>query len=139
MKHNRQGFVYWFIRQALEGRELQIFGDGKQLRDFTYVDDAVDALLNAGASEEAYGKVFNLGGERPYSLLEFTETLLEVCDGATYKIVPFPPEKKVIDIGDFYADYKLIKETLGWSPTVELKEGLKKTVEYYRENLQHYL
>ena len=139
MKHNRQGFVYWFIRQAIEGKELQIFGDGKQLRDFTYVDDVVDALLVAGGSEEAYGKVFNLGGERPYSLLEFTEILLEECDDASFKIVPFPPDKKLIDIGDFYADYTLIKDTLGWSPAVELKEGLKRTVDYYRENLPHYL
>ena len=117
MKHNRQGFVYWFIRQAIEGKELQIFGDGKQLRDFTYVDDAVDALLLAGGSKEAYGKVFNLGGERPYSLLEFTEALLKVCKDASYKIVPFPADKKLIDIGDFYADFTLIKDTLGWSPS----------------------
>lgn len=139
MKHNRQGFVYWFIRQAIEGKELQIFGDGKQLRDFTYVDDVVDALLLAGGSDKAYGKVFNLGGERAYSLLEFTETLLKICDNASFKIVPFPADKKLIDIGDFYADYTLIKETLGWSPSVELAEGLKRTVEYYRENLPHYL
>jgi nucleoside-diphosphate-sugar epimerase len=134
MKHNRQGFVYWFIRQAIEGRELQIFGDGKQLRDFTYIDDVVDALVLAGGSKEAYGKVFNLGGERPYSLLEFTERLLKVCDGAGYKMVPFPAEKKLIDIGDFYADY-----TLGWTPSVDLARGLKKTVDYYRENLAHYI
>ncbi|MBE9532184.1 MAG: NAD-dependent epimerase/dehydratase family protein [Proteobacteria bacterium] len=139
MKHNRQGFVYWFIRQAIEGKELQIFGDGKQLRDFTYVDDAVDALLLAGGSKEACGKVFNLGGERPYSLLEFTEALLKECDQASYKIVPFPEDKKIIDIGDFYADFTLIKDTLGWSPTVELASGLKKTVDYYKENLAHYI
>ncbi len=139
MKHNRQGFVYWFIRQAIEGKEIQIFGDGKQLRDFTYVDDAVDALLLAGGSDEAYGRVFNLGGERAYSLLEFTETLLKICDNASYKVVPFPADKKLIDIGDFYADYTLIKETLGWEPSVELAEGLKRTVDYYRENLPHYL
>ncbi len=139
MKHSRQGFVYWFIRQAIEGKELQIFGDGKQLRDFTYVDDAVDALLLAGGSDEAYGRVFNLGGERPYSLLEFTETLLKICNEASYKVVPFPADKKLIDIGDFYADYTLIKETLGWSPSVELAEGLQRTVDYYRENLPHYL
>jgi UDP-glucose 4-epimerase len=139
MKHNRQGFAYWFIRQALEGAEIKIFGTGEQLRDFTYVDDAVTAFLLAGASEEASGEVFNLGGERAYSLLEFTETLISLCPEASFAIVEFPEEKKRIDIGDFYADCTKIKKRLGWEPTVELKEGLKRTVEYYRENLKHYL
>lgn len=139
MKHNRQGFIYWFIRQAIEGQQIKIFGDGLQLRDFTYVDDAVRAFLIAGASEEAYGEVFNLGGEKPYSLIDFTELLISLCPETSYEIVPFPEDKKRIDIGDFYADCTKIKERLGWEPKVGLEEGLKKTVEYYRENLSHYL
>ena len=140
MKHNRQGFVYWFIRLALEDKEIQIFGDGEQLRDFTFVDDVVDSLLLAGSSDKADGEFFNLGGEKPYSLKEFTETLLEVSGGkGGIKIVPFPEEKKKIDIGDFYADCTKIKDTLGWSPKVPLREGLLRTVEYYRRHLSKYL
>lgn len=138
MKHSRQGFVYWFIRQAIDGEEIQIFGDGSQRRDFTYVDDVVDALLRVGAMEEANGEIFNLGGERAYSLLEFVELLLKVCGDGLYKAVPFPAEKKVIDIGSFYADYTKIRETIGWRPQISLEEGLKRTVEYYRENREHY-
>ena len=139
MKHNRQGFVYWFMRLALEGKKLQIFGDGKQLRDFTYVDDVVSAILLAGASDKANGEAFNLGGERPYSLLDFTELLLSVCPGSEFEIVPFPEEKKRIDIGDFYADSTKITDVLGWKPEVELPEGLKRTIEYYRKHLSKYL
>ncbi len=139
MKHSRQGFVYWFTRLAIEGKEIQIFGDGKQLRDFTYIDDATEAFVLAGATDKVNGEVFNLGGERPYSLLEFTEILQKICPEVTKTVVPFPEEKKRIDIGDFYADFTKIKSALGWEPKVHLSEGLKKTVDYYRENLEHYL
>ncbi|MCP4228995.1 MAG: NAD-dependent epimerase/dehydratase family protein, partial [bacterium] len=140
MKHNRQGFVYWFIRLALEGKKIQIFGDGEQLRDFNFVDDVVSAHLISGASDKADGEFFNLGGEKPYSLKEFTETLLEVSGGTGgIEIVPFPEEKKKIDIGDFYADCTKIKDAIGWSPTVSLRMGLKTTVEYYQKHLKKYL
>lgn len=145
IKHDRQGFVYWLMRQALEGSEIQIFGTGEQLRDFTYVDDVVEAFLLAGASSEADGEVFNLGGERPYSLLEFTGMLIEACGADTargagsYKLVPFPEEKKKIDIGDFYADFSKITETLGWRPRVTLGEGLARTIDYYRAHMDKYL
>jgi len=138
MKHGRQGFVYWFIRQAIDGEEIAIFGDGSQCRDFTYVDDVVEALLMVGGIEEANGEIFNLGGERPYSLLEFVELLLDVSGEGSYRVVPFPAEKKIIDIGSFYADYTKIRDVIGWRPKVFLEDGLKRTVEYYRENREHY-
>ncbi|MFQ5585201.1 MAG: NAD-dependent epimerase/dehydratase family protein [Thermodesulfobacteriota bacterium] len=138
MKHNRQGFVYWFIRQALDGEEIQLFGDGSQERDFTYVEDVVDALLLVGAHDEANGEIFNLGGERAYSLLEFVELLLKVCGSGSYRTTPFPEERKVIDIGSFYADYAKIKDAIGWGPTIALEEGLRRTVEFYRKNKEHY-
>lgn len=138
MKHNRQGFIYWFIRQAIEGEEIQIFGDGSQLRDITYVDDVVEAFLLAAVSDETNGEVFNLGGDRPYSLLEFVKTLLGICNTGSYKIVPFPEDKKTIDIGSFYSDYSKIEKTLGWKPKITLEEGLKRTVEYYRANKKYY-
>lgn len=139
IKHSRQGFVYWFIRQALEGREIEIFGTGEQLRDFTFVDDVVEAFLLAGASEKANGEVFNLGGLRPYNLLEFTEILLKATGAGTYSVVPFPAEKKKIDIGDFYADYGKITEILGWRPKTDLEEGICRTVEYYSKHMDKYV
>ncbi len=133
MKHNRQGFVYWFFRQAIDGEEIQIYGDGSQLRDFVFIDDIVDAFLLVAVSDKANGQVFNLGGQKPYSLLEFVEMLLKVCKKGSYSFVPFPSDKARIDIGNYYADYSKIKKMLGWEPKVSLQEGMKRTVSFYRK------
>jgi UDP-glucose 4-epimerase len=139
IRHNRQGFIGWFVRQAAFGEEIQIFGDGLQKRDFNHVDDVVDAFLRAGATDSVDGQVLNLGDERPVSLLELVELLLDVAGGGRYRLVPFPPERKRIDIGDFYADTARVRATLGWSPRVGLREGLAETVAYYRRHREHYL
>jgi UDP-glucose 4-epimerase len=143
MKHNRQGFVAWFIRLAIDNEEIQIFGDGGQLRDMNYVDDVVEALLLAAVYEGANGRIFNLGNHPPVSLLEFVQVLLDVCQEfgvgkGGYRLTPFPAEKKRIDIGDYYADYSKIKQTLGWQPRISLRAGLERTVAYYMEHGQHY-
>ncbi len=138
MKHNRQGFIGWFIRQAIDGEEIQLFGDGRQLRDPSYVDDVVDALLLAAASDKVNGEIFNLGGPEPVSLLQIVELLIEIAGSGSYRIVPFPPDLKRIDIGDYYSDYSKITKTLGWKPRVSLQEGLERTVRFYRKNKQHY-
>lgn len=138
VKHNRQGFVGWFIRQAIDGERIQIFGTGQQRRDFTYVDDVVEAFLLAGASDDANGQVYNLGGLEPVSLIKFVQLLLELCPDASYEIVPFPEDRKRIDIGDYYGSYSKIRYALGWEPKVPLREGLRRTVEFYRVNKQYY-
>jgi len=139
IKHNRQGFIGWFIRLALEGREIEIFGDGSQMRDFVYVDDAVDAFLRAGASDTVNGQVFNVGGLEPITHSELVKLLLDVAGGGTVRHVAWPPEKKTIDIGSFYADSTRFKRAVGWEPKVTLRLGLTRTIQYYRENLEHYL
>jgi UDP-glucose 4-epimerase len=138
MRHGRHAFVGWFIRRALDGEQIELFGDGRQMRDFTYVDDVVDALLVVAHRPEADGEVFNLSGERPYSLREFAEILIDVVDGGSYKCVPFPEERSRIDIGSYYADSSKINTMLGWQPRVTLREGLLRTVEYYRRYRSHY-
>lgn len=138
IRHARQGFIGWFIRQIVEGAQIQIFGDGNQIRDFNYVDDVVEAMLLAAASENADGEIFNLGGQEHISLKTLVELMIEVSGGGSYRLVPFPPEKKRIDIGDFYGDYSKINKALGWEPKVSLREGIRKTIEYYRENLAWY-
>jgi UDP-glucose 4-epimerase len=137
--HNRQGFIGWFIRKVMLGEEIEIFGDGRQRRDFNYVDDVVDAFLRAGTSDAADGNVFNLGGGDPVALKDLVEMMIAVTGRGSYRIVPFPPERKRIDIGDFYADVRKIKGALGWEPTIGLREGLERTFSYYRENLERYL
>ena len=136
MKHHRQGIINWFVRQAIEGKEIPIYGDGTQLRDTNYVDDVVEVLLLAGLSEEANGEVFNLGGE-PASVVDLARTITELA-GGRYKLIPFPESAKVIEIGDYVADSTKARKTFGWAPTVGLREGLERTIEYYRANREHY-
>jgi UDP-glucose 4-epimerase len=139
IRHNRQGFIGWFVRQAVLGEEILVFGDGTQKRDFNHVDDVVDALLRAGASAAADGQVFNLGGTPPVSLGELARLLVELAGRGSCRLVPFPPERKKIDIGDFYGDAKKIRAALGWEPRVPLREGLESTLAYYRQHKEHYL
>ena len=139
LKHNRQGFFGWFIRHIVEDREIQIYGNGEQIRDFVYVDDAADAFLRAGAMDTSNGQVFNVGGSEPTSLKDLVELMISIAGTGRYRFVAWPPEKKAIDIGDFHADSSLIARTLGWRPTIRLAEGLRRTIEFYRANLAHYV
>jgi UDP-glucose 4-epimerase len=139
VRHNRQGFIGWFVRQAALGEEILVYGEGTQKRDFNHVDDVVDAFLRAGAGDASDGQVFNLGDEHPVALKDLAELLIEVAGGGSFRLVPFPEDRKRIDIGDFWGDTKKIRATLGWSPTVPLKRGLRETVAYYRTNRAHYL
>jgi UDP-glucose 4-epimerase len=139
IKHNRQGFIGWFIRLAIEGREIQIFGDGSQLRDFVYVDDAADAFLRAGASDVCDGGVFNVGGDTPVSHKELTQLLVTLAGSGSLKFVEWPPEKKRIDIGSFYSDSSRFRTATGWQPQVSLEEGLRRTLAFYRDHLREYV
>jgi len=137
IRTNWQGFVGIFIRQALQGETIKVFGTGKQIRDFNYVDDVVDALVLAAATDSCYGRVFNLGAPKHYSLLEFVGILERLC-GTKHEIVPFPGDKKIIDIGDYYGDYSCFARLTGWQPTVDLEEGIERTVEFYRKHKEVY-
>jgi UDP-glucose 4-epimerase len=138
VKDARQTFLGIWIRNIIEGKPVLVFGDGKQIRDFNYVDDVVDALLACADSEEANGEIFNLGADDPMNLQDTADLLLNVAGCGSCRVVPFPADRKAIDIGDYYADYRKIRAKLGWRPTVSLEEGLRKTVSYYRENASHY-
>jgi UDP-glucose 4-epimerase len=139
IKHSRQGFAGWFIRLALENREIQIFGDGTQVRDFVYVDDAVDAFLRAGADDVSNGEVFNVGGREPITHGDLVELMIRLAGSGRFRCVAWPPDKKAIDIGDFYADSSKIRSTLGWQPVTPLAEGLRRTFEFYRAHLDQYV
>jgi UDP-glucose 4-epimerase len=138
ISHNRQSVIAWFIRQALDGGNLELFGEGRQKRDFNYVDDVVEALLLAGATEKAEGEIFNLGGTEPISLSHVAEELIYLTGGGSLSYVPFPPERQLIDIGNCYSSYRKIESVLGWRPRTSLREGLSCTVEFYQENRAHY-
>jgi UDP-glucose 4-epimerase len=139
MKHDRQGFITTFIRLALEGKLIKVFGDGSQLRDFTYVSDAVDAFLAVGVTDETYGTALNVGGIEPVSLLDVAGLCQELAEaGGTVETMPWPPERKKIDIGSIYVDHTRLTELTGWGPRVGLHEGLAETFAFYREHGEHY-
>lgn len=138
VKHPRQTALGWFIRLAVDDAEIEIWGDGRQRRDYTYVDDVVEAFLRAGASDAANGRVINLGGPEPVDHLALIRMLVEVAGSGRFRLIPFPPERKVIDIGDVYSSGALARALLGWEPVVPLREGLARTVAFYREHRAAY-
>jgi nucleoside-diphosphate-sugar epimerase len=138
VKDARQTFLGIWIRRLIEQKPIQIFGSGEQRRDFNFVADVVEALLRTAANDDANGQVFNLGHSEHISLKELAKLLVELNGGGKYELVPFPDDRKAIDIGDYYADFRKIDKFLGWSPQVNLEEGLKQTLEFYRANQAHY-
>jgi UDP-glucose 4-epimerase len=138
VKDARQTFLGIWVRQLLEGSTIKVFGDGMQLRDFNYVDDGVDALLRAAASDQAIGKVYNLGSSEVVSLKDLAVMVTQLRPGGRFELVPFPAERKAIDIGDYYSDFSLIRNELDWNPRVDLRDGLARTIAYVDANRRHY-
>jgi UDP-glucose 4-epimerase len=138
MKHSQYGVVNWFVRLALDGVPLKVFGTGQILRDFVYVDDCVDALLGAATCDAAVGEVFNVGWDRPTSFLELAQTLERLCPGCSWQYAPFTPERAAQEPGDFYSDISKIRRVIGWEPRTELDTGLRQTLDYYRRHRDHY-
>jgi UDP-glucose 4-epimerase len=134
----RQTFLGIWIKLILEDNPIVVFGDGKQIRDFNYVDDVVEAFLLAAASEDADGQIFNMGADDPISLKDTAELMTNVNGKGRWELVPFPSERKKIDIGDYYGDYRKIRAKLGWVPKTQIKAGLEHTLNYYKEYQSHY-
>ncbi len=140
MRHSRQGVLNWFIRKILDGEEIVLFGDGKQIRDVNFVDDVVEVLMIVASSEKGWGEAYNLGGT-PISLLDFVEKAVEIVKSLQNEVQPrnkvilkpFPTERKNIEIGDYIADTTKIKKTYGWTAKTKLSEGIAKTLKYYRQ------
>ena len=146
IKDARQTFLGVWIRNLLQSKPFEVWG-GDQLRDYTYIDDCVSALKYAADSNSSIGEVYNLGGcGEPLSLLETAETLIAAAQdldipllSEPFVIRDYPRDRKKIDIGNFYADDVKIRNHLNWKPSVDLREGLRRTLTYYRNELQHYL
>lgn len=138
MKHSHFGVVNWFVRLALEGRPIPVFGTGRILRDFLYVDDCVEALVAVAAAPSAVGEVVNVGNDRASTFLEVAETLRDIVPGAEIVFTDFTPERKAQEPGDFVSDIAKIRRLTGWQPRVPLREGLERTVEFYRTRRDEY-
>jgi UDP-glucose 4-epimerase len=140
VKDARQTFLGIWLKQVLSGEPIVVYGDGQQLRDFNYVDDVIDALLMAALDARADGQVYNLGSaERPISLHDLARLVIEINATGEYRRIPFPPDRKAIDIGDYYADFSKIQCELDWTPRIPLAEGLRRSLDYFRQYLPHYV
>jgi UDP-glucose 4-epimerase len=139
IKDARQTFLGWWIRVLLEQQKIEVYGDGLQVRDLNYIDDVVDAFISAARYEECYGRVMNLGGDEVICLKDLAQLMVEVNRSGVFQLIPFPPDRKAIDIGGYYGDYGLMKRITGWTPRIGLHEGIAKTLAYYRENMEFYL
>ena len=138
VKDARQTFVGIWVRQLLQGKPISVWG-GKQLRDFTDVEDAVDAFLMVAANPATNGQVYNLGGSEVIDLAALAKLMVEVNGSGSYEIKEFPAERRASDVGDYYADFSRIRTQLGWEPKRSLRETIETTLRYFRETLPHYL
>ncbi len=138
MKHSRFGVCNWFVRLALDNGTIQVFGDGRILRDFLYVDDCVEAILQSAITPGAYGEIFNVGSDISVNFLELTKTIIAVAGQGKWEFAEFSPERKAQEPGDFLSDIRKISRIVGWKPRVSLKDGLALTIDYYRKHRQHY-
>ena len=138
MKHSHFGVVNWFVRLALDEKAIPIFGTGRILRDFLYVDDCAEALLAAAVEPAAVGEIINVGNDRPSTFLKVAEILRELVPGVEIVFTDFTPERRAQEPGDFVSDISKIRRLTGWSPKVDLRDGLARTVEFYRERRADY-
>jgi UDP-glucose 4-epimerase len=138
MKHSRFGVCNWFIRLAMDNQNIQVFGDGSILRDFCYVDDCVDAIMKVAITPKAHGEIFNVGSDIPVSFLELVKTIIAVAKQGSWKFTEFSPERKAQEPGDFYSDITKITNFTGWKPTTSLELGLDQTIQFYKQNREHY-
>jgi len=138
IKDARQTFIGIWIRLILEGKDFEVWG-GEQLRDFTYIDDAVTAFLIAATHDEAVGRTYNLGGSEVINLKDLANALVAANKGGDFVLRDYPEERKKIDIGDYYSEYSLIKKELGWIPKIDIQSGLESTLEFYRRNFDNFI
>ena len=139
IKDARQTFLGIWIRNLLEGKPVQVFGNGKQRRDYNYVEDVLDALLIAATENDAVGMVYNLGAPDPLSLLDTAKIMCQGIKGSDYVMIPFPEDRKAIDVGDFICDYSAFRNQFGWEPKVNFQDGIQRSLEYFSKEIEYYI
>lgn len=138
MHHNRYGIVNWFIRQAMDGEQISVFGDGMLKRDFIYIDDAIDAILRCTLTDGAYGEIINIGSPQAETFVELVTAIVKAAGSGGYTFTPFSPERAAQEPGDFTSDITKLTQLTGWKPTTSLKKGIQKTIAYYKNNKHAY-
>jgi len=138
MAHDEYGVLNWFVRKAIDDEVIPVFGDGRILRDFLYVDDLVDCFLQVALCEAAYGEVFNVGTGVPISFIDLAKKIVQVAGQGKVTFAEFTQERKEVEPGDYYTDISKIRRTVGWEPGTGLEEGLRKTIDFYRRHKKEY-
>jgi UDP-glucose 4-epimerase len=139
LRDNFQGFLPIFVRLAIEDETITVFGDGSQERDCLYVDDVVECLLRAGATEDAAGEFFNIGNDERLSLRQIADAVVAAAGSGRVELGPWPRDRDAIDIGSYYGDSSKAKRVLGWSPSTDFAAGIARTVEFYEQHRSWYL
>ncbi|KXK50274.1 MAG: dTDP-glucose 4,6-dehydratase, partial [Chlorobi bacterium OLB5] len=138
MAHDEYGVFNWFIRKAMDNEVIPIFGDGRILRDYLYIDDLVDSLIAIALSDKAYGDVYNVGSGIPLSFIDLAEKIIKIAGSGKVDHTEFTTERKALEPGDYYADITRIKNVLGWQPVISLDDGIRKTIQFYKKYKEHY-
>ena len=138
MKHSKYGIVNWFIRQALDGKELTIFGDGRQGRDYIFVEDLAEAMVALVLAPGTSGQVYNLGSATITPFIEMAHLVAEAVPGTVVKQVEWPADRYFVETGDYVSDLGKITKAIDWRPKTSIKEGINKTVDYYRKYRDKY-
>jgi len=138
MKHSKYGILGWFIRLAMDGQTIKIFGEGSQTRDYVHVDDVVRAMTAVASSEQAMGKVFNVGSGVGTRFADMARMVVENVGKGNISHVPWPEDYFNVETGDFVADISKICDMTDWEPQIELSQGVKQTVEFYKTYKDYY-
>ncbi len=138
MKHSKYSIVGWFLRQAMENQTIEIFGDGSQLRDYIYVDDMVEAMVRAAASDQSSGEVYNLGSGIGTRFGEMAQTVVDVVGSGKVEFVPWPANYETNETGHYITDINKMRTALGFVPEIKLQEGIERTAEYYLKYQEKY-
>jgi len=139
IKHNKYSLVGWFIRMAMENKTITIFGDGKQLRDYIYVEDIIEAFLLSAANPKSNGEIINLGSGYSSEFGEMVNNIIRIVGSGQITYMDWPANYERIETGNFQVDISKLRSLTGWAPSIKLEEGIRQTYEYYKSKLSHYI
>ena len=138
MKHSKYGIVNWFVRLALDSQPLTVFGDGQQRRDYIYNEDLAEGCIALILSPGTEGQVYNLGTGSAVPFIEMARLVAEAVPGTELRQVAWPQDRYFVETGDYLSDITRITAATGWRPKTTPKDGIERTVAYYREHRKEY-
>ncbi len=133
------GILNWFMSNAMQGRPITVYGEGSQTRDYVYIDDVVDAFVRSAIANEVVGEICYVGSGKETVFLDMVKEIVRAVGKGEIVHVPFPESREKIDIKRFVVDITKIQTLLGWTPEVDLSEGVERTCSFYKERLDQYL